>query len=201
EKTMADVSYVYRDHEEGMWTASSYASLMQEHPPLEILRNQRLFFEFDPELFKEYLDRLRPELMQVTLSAPDVVTTETERFYGAEYHVEKFPEEKVRSWKKASASQAFRYPEPNPFLPTDLSLLENDSHDGPYKLIDDERGAFWFEQDKRFHLPKAQVSLLLLSDVGKSSPRNRLLSILYARSIDEGLNEWRYPALLAGLSA
>ena len=201
EKTMGDVSFVYRDHEEGMWTASTYASLMQEHAPLDILKNQRLYFEYDPELFKAYLDEIRPELMQATLSAPDVVTTQTEQFYGAEFNVEKLPEEKVNRWKKASSSEAFQYPEPNPFLPTDLSLLENDSHEGPYKLIDDERGIFWFEQDKRFHLPKAQVSLLLMTDLGKSSPRNRLLSILYARSIDEGLNEWRYPAVLAGLSA
>ncbi|MEZ4654948.1 MAG: insulinase family protein [Candidatus Eisenbacteria bacterium] len=201
EKTMSDIGYVYRDHEEGMWTASTYASLMQDYPPAEILKDSRLFFKYDPNLFKAYLDKIRPELMQVTLSAPDVETSEVEPFYGAEYQATKIPAEKIERWKKAKATGAFKYPEPNPFLPDNLSLLENDTHTEPYKLIDDQRGTYWFEQDKTFHLPKAQVSLLLLTDLPKSSPRQRLLSILYARAIDEGLNEWRYPALLAGLGA
>ena len=70
---------------------------------------------------------------------------------------------------------------------------------GPHKLVDDDRGTFWFEQDKTFHLPKAEVDLLLLSDVPRTSPRDRLLATLYSRAINEGLNEWSYPALLAGL--
>jgi insulysin len=71
----------------------------------------------------------------------------------------------------------------------------------PYKLLDDERGTFWFQQDRIFKLPKAEVDLLLLSDSPRSNPRNRLLAALYARAINEGLNEWRYPAVLAGLHA
>jgi len=198
-KTMADVDYVYRDHEEGLWTASSYAAAMQLYPPLDILKNQRLFFKYDPALFMEYLDGIRPERMQLLVIAPDVTTDTTDKFYGAEYRVTGIAKERLARWEKAPATPALSLPEKNPFLPDDLSLLENDPRVEPYKLIDDERGTFWFQQDRVFHLPKAEVDLLLLTDLPRSSPRHRLLTALYARAIDEGLNEWRYPAVMAGL--
>lgn len=201
EKLMADIAYVYRDHEEGMWTAASYAASMQDHPPLDILKNERVYFEFAPKLFESYLEAIRPETMQLTLVAPDVTTDTVEEFYGAEYRVAPIAEERVARWMKAKATKAFAYPEKNPFLPNDLSLLENDPVAEPHKLVDDERGTFWFEQDRTFHLPKAEVDLLFLTDLPRSSARHRLLATLYARVIDEGLNEWRYPAVLAGLHA
>lgn len=200
-KMMADINYVYRDHEEGLWTASSYASAMQLYPPLDILKDQRLFFKYDPDLVKKYLDEIRPERMQLMLIAPDVTTDTAERFYGAEYRVTSISEERLTRWTKAKGIPSLFTPEENPFLPDDLSLLENDQRAEPYKLIDDERGTFWFQQDRVFHLPKAEVDLLLLTDSPRSSPRSRLLTALYARAIDEGLNEWRYPAVLAGLHA
>lgn len=203
-KTMADVGYVYRDHEEGLWTASSYAAAMQLYPPLDILKNQRLFFQHDPKLVQKYLDGIRPERMQLLLVAPDVTTDTTDPFYGAEYRVTPIAKERLERFTAAKAgtvqaAAALSTPERNPFLPDDLSLLANDPQAEPYKLIADERGTFWFQQDRVFKLPKAEVDLLFLSDVSRSGPRQRLLTTLYARAVKEGLNEWLYPAVLAGL--
>jgi insulysin len=205
-KTMADVGYLYRDHEEGLWIASSYAAAMQLYPPLDILKNQRLFFQYDPQLFQKYLDGVRPERMQLLLVAPDVTTDTADPFYGAEYQVTPIAKERLTRFTAAKAGTVqaaapLSMPEKNQFLPDDLSLLANDLRTEPYKLIADERGTFWFQQDRVFKLPKAEVDLLFLSDVPRSGPRERLLTLLYARAVKEGLNEWLYPAVLAGLGA
>jgi insulysin len=115
--------------------------------------------------------------------------------------VERFTPDQVAAWSSPEMVAGLRYPAPNPFIPDELELLGNDPRTEPYLLIDDERGLFWFEQDKTFRLPKARVSLLLLSDDINQSPRNRVLATLYVRAITESLNEWNYPVLEAGLSA
>ncbi|MEM6931776.1 MAG: insulinase family protein, partial [Myxococcota bacterium] len=83
--------------------------------------------------------------------------------------------------------------------PDDVSLLANDPNDGPYTIIDDERGVFWFEQDRRFKLPRAHVSVLLETPAVNRTPRSRLVAELYVRAIREGLNEWAYLVREAGL--
>ncbi|MEZ4648030.1 MAG: insulinase family protein [Candidatus Eisenbacteria bacterium] len=200
-KVMAELDYYYRDHQEGMWAASGYAASMQQHPALEFLKRESLFYEYDPELFMHYLSFIQPELLRATLVAPDVETDAVEEHYGSEYKAYQAPADRVATWKTPVRAEAFRYPDPNPFLPNDLTLLSTGAESAPAKLIEDERGTFWFEQDQKFQLPKAELSLRFLTAETNSSPRHRLLATLYARAINEGLNEWSYPAHEAGLSA
>lgn len=201
EQAVADLNYFYRDHQEGMWAASSYAASMQTYPALEFEKRQALIERYGPEDFQLFLSYMKPERMRAILSAPDVETTELEPHYGTEYSVAKLPKERVASWKNPERLEAIHYPAPNPFIPDDLTILSSDVREEPYALIDDQRGEFWFQQDNMFDLPKAQVSLLIMSDEVNASLRSRLIATLYTRSINEGLNEWRYPVREAGLFA
>lgn len=198
-QTVTDLAYYFRDHEEGMDAASSYAASMQDHPALEFEKNERLIATYDPAAFAEFVSYLKPEGLVAILMAPDVVADQTEKHYGTSYGVSRFDEATIAQWKDPKGTDAFQYPEPNPFIASDLSILSNDEHDKPYKLIDDERGAFWFQQDDTFNLPKARVNLLLMTPETGRDPEHRLVAELYARSLNEGLNEWRYDVLEAGL--
>ncbi len=199
-KVMSEIDYYYRDPQEGMWTASSYAASMQVHPAPEFMKNESLFFDYDPDLFAKYLTYIQPDKLRATLIAPDVETDQVEPNYGSEYRVYTAPADRVAKWSTQAAMDAFSYPEPNPFMPTDLSLLPAPKVEtGPTKLIDDERGTFWFEQDTKFELPKAELNLRFLTQKTNSSPKDRLLATLYGRVISEGMNEWLYPAIEAGL--
>ena len=200
EKMIAELGYYFRDHEEGMWAASGYAAAMQQYPALEFEKNQHLYTEFDPDLFQQFLAAITPEKMYATLTAPDVETDIIEPHYGTEYTVYTIPNARLSRWQQAEPMAAFHSPEPNPFVPANLDLLSN-AQAGPYKLVDDERGVFWFEQDRRFKLPKATLDLTFLTNEVNRTPRNRLLGNLYAQAINEGLNEWKYPAIEAGLNA
>lgn len=201
QKIMAELDFYYRDHEEGMWTASNYAASMQIHPAPDFLKREVLLFDYEPDVFGSYLAQITPENLRATLTAPDVVTDQVEKYYGAEYRAYQAAPERVALWKTPARAEAFRYPDPNPFIPSDLSLSGAGAVSGPVKLIEDERGTFWFEQDTKFQLPKAELSLRFLTEETNRSPRHRLLATLYARAISEGLNEWLYPAVEAGLHA
>lgn len=201
EKTMSELNFFYRDHEEGMWVAAHMAAQMQYRPPLEIIKQQYLYTRYDPELFARYVNYLRPENLRAVLVAPDVETDRIEPHYGTEFSIRRLSAAEVPGTPRAEDRALFHLPAPNPFIPTDLSLLNNDPQQGPYRLIDDERGEFWFEQDRRFGLPKARVSVLLHSEEISRTPRHSLLGVLYVKALSEGLNEWNYPVREAGLRA
>ena len=69
----------------------------------------------------------------------------------------------------------------------------------PYILKDDKHGKIWFQQDFRFVTPKAHLKFRINTHKVYSSPRNAVLSQLYADVINEELNEFGYPVRLAGL--
>jgi len=201
QQTMAELDFYFREPEEGLWAASSYAALMQEYPATELDERTTLLYDYDPALFHDFLGYLHPDRLVATLVAPDVETNQIEKFYGAQYSVRKFDEAVVAAWRAASPGAGLHLPAPNPFIPSDLAHLGNDPKTTPYKLIDDERGSFWFEQDKTFQLPRANVSILFLTEETNRSPRHRLLATLFANAITEGLNEWNYDVREAGLAA
>ena len=69
----------------------------------------------------------------------------------------------------------------------------------PQKILDNEQGEVWFQQDLRFHTPKAELTLLIHTPRVYSSPKSAVLSQLYTNAINEGLNEFGYAVRIAGL--
>ncbi len=69
----------------------------------------------------------------------------------------------------------------------------------PEKIVDNERGEIWFQQDLRFDTPKAHLTYLINTPEVYRSPRSAVLSQLYVSAINEGLNEFGYGVRLAGL--
>ncbi|MEN0068248.1 MAG: insulinase family protein, partial [Myxococcota bacterium] len=199
QQIIGDLDYYFRDHPKGGDGASYLSSWIRHYPALEVERRIHTISTYDPKEFATLVDLLRPDNMRTLLVSPDVKTDKVEPFYGAAYSVQPWPDATVARWNKTTPVDGMHLPPENPFLPSDVSLLENDPKQGPYLLIDDDRGAVWFEQDRRFKLPRAQVLLTLVTPTVNASPRNRLIAELYVRAIQEGLNEWAYLVREAGL--
>lgn len=199
-KTMGDLNYVFREFEDGADVASRYARLMQDFPAANIDKLLHTFEKYSEEDFRGLLDLLRPEKLQAYLVSRGLNYTDTEPYFKVRYGEEHVAAEKVKAWATAEPSAEVRYPVPNRYIPSNLTLLANDPHPGPYALLDEDFGRFVFEQDKVFHLPKARVEMLLVTPALAESPRNRLLGMIYERALAETLNEWKYPITLAELS-
>lgn len=199
-RQLAQIAYDYRDPMTGMSAVSWYTSKMQRFPALDALRNSMLYFDYRPDDFKLFLDRLSPLKLKAIVSAKGVATDKVEKFYGVKYGVTKFKPAVYRLWQKPVDYKELHYPPPNPYLPEDLKILADEKVAVPYKLLDSKQGVLWFQQDSEFRLPKAQLYLNVLSDQVNASPRAKLLSILYLRSLRESINEWLYQILLAGIN-
>ena len=199
-KKMARTGYDFRDPPEGTSAVVGFSTRMYLHPALEIIKNDSIYFDYSPADFKLLLDHLKPDRLQVIVSSKGVVTDQVEPYYGARYRVQKIPAAVWQAWHKPPASPALHYPAQNKWLPDELDVYADDKRARPYKLLDDKQGVFWFQQDTEFKLPKAQLHLHLLSARISSTPRQKLLSLLYVLAINESINEWKYPIMMAGLN-
>ncbi|MCB1046634.1 MAG: insulinase family protein [Calditrichaeota bacterium] len=200
QKAMGELEYVFREHMEGAQLASWYAAAMQESPGTEIERRAWLVSTYDPQGFRELLERMAPANLRVVLLAPelDPGTVLVDPDYDTKYTRRTLDPTLVQSLEKTKARREIHFPAPNPFLPDRLELQAQAS-DQPGSLIPASEGEFWFECNTRFGLPKANLSLLLLSPEINRTPRSRLLAKLYVRALNESLNEWRYDVREAGL--
>ena len=201
QQIVGDLDFYFREHQTGGNGAAFLTGMMMEHPAEVIERRLYTLERYDPEAFASYVAELRPGNMRTVLVAKGVETDAVEPNYGTRYKKDTWPTEVVASWAGAAPTEAMHFPLENTFLPSDVSLLMNDPNEGPYQLISGDQGVVWFEQDRKFQLPRDRVSLLLLSGDVNASPRHRLIAELYVRSIREGLNEWAYLVREAGLAA
>lgn len=198
-KIMGDVNYVYRDHREGSYTAASYAARMHLHPGEEIDKRDMLLHKFSPKDYELFLSYIKPENLNLMIQGNELETNQTEKFYGTEYRVEKISDDVLDKLKQLSLDSRFALPVPNDFIPKKLELLSSKTKTEPAKLIDDDRGVFWFQLDDQFLLPKANIQLLLLNRSTNDTPEHKAMSILYSMALNESLNEWNYDISLAGL--
>ena len=200
-KKMGEINYVYRAPHPGATDVEIYSDGMNMGiDPLTYDREMNLYYTYEPEEFQALLGKIVPQNMLTFIIAPDVKTDLKEEYYGIEYRKGYFSDEKIEAWESADVNSAFFYPEKNEFLPANLALLKNDTHEEPYKIINDERGVFWFMQDKKVGLPKAKVSLHILTNKVNASPRAKLMSLLYESALKLSMIEWGYPIMEAGLS-
>lgn len=163
------------------------------YPPGEVLAVPYMMEEFDPKLIKEYLGYLRVDNLLLEISGPDVVGDMVDPWFQVPYSLEHKPVEIA-----AIDATNLHLPARNDFLPEDLSLLANDEK-GPEKVIDEPGIEFWLDQDTEFGAPRANVYLTLGIEGGLQEPEDIVMARVYRRLVVDALNEYSYPALLAGV--
>lgn len=198
-KKMTELSYAYRSHEEGSGVVDSLACYMWNFKPLEIEKKTSLFYNFDPKTFMTFMEALSPHNLDAIFVAPDVTTDKTEPIFKTDYAVRKYTPDEINVFNNAAIDAAVQYPAANPYIPDKLTEWHNDEHATPYKLIDDNRGEFWFMQDKKVLLPKAMISVLIRNEAVNVTPRAMLVSNLYTNAFAKSYERWVEPFGFAGL--
>jgi secreted Zn-dependent insulinase-like peptidase len=131
-----------------------------------------------------------------------VSTDRRSTYYDAPYRVQTPTTAAIQAWENAAPNTAIHLPEPNVFIASDLALkAPAATSTGTPALLRDQPGLhLWHLQDSAFQLPKAAITLDIRSPQAGGSPRAAVASELLVRVLRENLNEYSYPAALAGLS-
>lgn len=197
QRVMLETAFRFQDKIAPIQYVSSLANRMHDYPANEVLVAPYLMDRFDEKLIRSYMERLNRDALVTVLMAPDVETQKKEPWYDAPYALSKLPASATTASSDAIA--ALKLPEPNPFIPSDLTLLSGESMKIPTQLNQSEGLEAWYSQDLSFNSPKASYYLSLRTPITNDSARDVVLTELFISMAREELNEFAYPAYLAGL--
>ncbi|MGI9288660.1 MAG: insulinase family protein, partial [Pseudomonadales bacterium] len=180
--------------------ASGLANSMHYYPATDVLRAGYLMEDYKPELIADFLDYLKPDNALITLMAAGENFPQRSPWYDTPYAVTAVDVAQLRAWSEAEVNAAILVPEPNPFVPHNFAMPRiKKPATVPVELQLGERTRMWWLQDNKFKVPKTQAYFNFHTPLANDTPLNAALSQLYVDLLQDSLNEFAYPAVLAGL--
>lgn len=200
QKQVAEQRFRFRDHANAIDEASQLAMNLSDYPPAEVVRGRSLMESFNPARVRELLGQMTPQNMLMTVTVPGVKTDKTSPWYQVPYSEQPIATDLLQRWQAATVNPAIELPAPNPFIAGHFDLKSTSGPQVKPVLLEKTPALqVWFAPDNQFHLPKATVALSLRSPTAADTPQHVVLTELLTRMISEDLNEFSYPAALAGL--
>ncbi|ASP40317.1 peptidase M16 [Bacterioplanes sanyensis] len=145
-----------------------------------------------------FIDALDANNMLRTLIAPSVETDMQDPLYGTAMRIR--PSNVGQPSVKPQDLAGLHLPVANPFIAEDLEPSAEQTLEVPAQILASPQREVWFYPEQDFKQPKSRIYAQFELASARDSERQRLLAHLYARSVNEALNTFSYPAHLAGLS-
>ncbi|KAL3678034.1 hypothetical protein R1sor_020990 [Riccia sorocarpa] len=106
-----------------------------------------------------------------------------------------------QQWQCSDADSRLHLPKPNPFIPKDFSLINNDVKVSfPSVLKKSKMSRLWYKADTRFGTPKACIQMHFNCPESNYSPEASILTRIFTKLLVDYLNAYAYYAEVAGLS-
>lgn len=198
---LADIGFRFLERAEPIRYVSALSSGMHYYAPQDVLRGPYIMSDFSNRMLNEALADLAPERAQIVLTDAGVATNKVSAYYQVPYSVEKVSADLVAGWQGGSIPASLHLPAANEFIPEDVSLvaLAERQPAVPERVLEQGRKTLWFKQAEAFRVPKGALYVNFRSpQVGQSAQQNAA-AVLYTALLKDAVNEFSYPALLAGL--
>lgn len=204
QQKILDLQFRYKEKTSPSAYARGLANDLHYFSPLEVLSGHYIMDEFKPALIKDLLGYIKPKNMLVTLIDKSVEGAQKSRHYGVPYDSRRLSEQDSMAFGSKtglSVATALALPADNEFIAENLQLISSveDQSKIPVHSVDEDAVDIWYLQDQQFSLPKGVMKLNVRSPRAVGTAGDAALMELYVRSISDAVNEFVYPASLAGL--
>jgi len=196
---LGELAFRFREKGSPTGAVISLSNALRDYPVPDALRGPYLFRDYDAPLIVDYLGYLRPDNLLLTISHRGVQTDRESRWFGTPYATQRLDAAEIaRAAREAEAPLAL--PARNEFIPERVALKPDAARAARPALLVDQPGLrLWHLQDPAFPVPRASLIMQLISPVANDNARDAALAALAARLVSDALNEYAYPATLAGL--
>lgn len=202
---LGEIAFRFQEKASPLTTVRTLAPNLHYYEPAEVIAGDYLLQEYDPKLIRRFADFLNPGNVVVSVVAPDLETDRRTPYFDTPFSVKHSPLKLAEV--SPELSEELKLPEPNPFIPRDLTLKPKSIAPGdaelaathPTLLKDASRAEIWFKQDQKFQVPRTSAFLRIKSPEAASSLQGFTLMQLYTAMLRDSFNEYAYPARLAGL--
>lgn len=197
---MLKIGFAYQEKSEPIQFVRALSGALQESAPERVLFEPYDLNTFDDELYLGFAKHLRPDNMLVTISANSIVGKEQTRWFKTPYTLSKIEPELIARLTKAPRNDQLAMPEKNIFIPDDVVLLSGKQDEIPELRYQAPGIALWHAVDTGFGTPKANLFVTLRSPETMKSATTLNQIELMVSLLKDALNEYSYPAFLAGLN-
>jgi secreted Zn-dependent insulinase-like peptidase len=198
---LAEMSFRFAQERDPGRLAQSLASRLQLYPPKLVLSAPYKMTTYRPRRIRELLGYLRPDNVNIQVVSPGLETENVTENYEVAYSLSRIGDDLVETWQNPGPATQLALPQPNPFIPVRLAMLDNPAMTPVPVQLDNEDGIeLWYQQDSEFGLPRANFYFNVMSPATTVSARSLVLTELYVRMVNSQLNHTVYPAYLADLN-
>ncbi len=201
QRQLGEIAFQFREQGEPIHTTSRLAYNLHHYSPEDVLRGGYRFARYDADLITDYLAYLRPDNMFVALHSPELETDQITQRYATPYRLLSRPQKLTVPVQ--SLARQLRLPEKNAFIPQQLQVKSpptlEERAETPLLLRDTDNFQAWFKQDYEFEVPKANLFMRVKSPEAAASVQGAVNMRLFTAMVTDALNQFAYPAALAGL--
>lgn len=199
-RNMNELNFRFREKGEPSSEVVSLSSNLHIYPENMVIKGPYYSGEFDKDLVLDMIERLTPDNMRMVVTAKELNTSRIEPLYNTPYDLEKLTAKFKKKLANAGQSARLSLPKINPFIPEDTDLVKDDTPDNkPRQVVSQPGLSVWHQQDSQFLIPKSDIFITLQTAHNPASIEDRILLSLYSSLVNDALNEFAYPAYLAGL--
>jgi insulysin len=199
---VAGLAFRFQEKASPMSYVSALSSGMHYYASKDVLQGPYVMRNFQAEMLSDMMQYLVADNALVILDDMSVQTDRVSEYYQVPYSVEQVGDDQLAAWQGEVAPGLLALPAPNEFIAEDVSLvkLERDNPEHPTLVLEQPRKRIWFVQDEEFRLPKSATYINFRSpEVGRSVEQSAT-AVLYTALLKDRVNEYTYPAALAGLN-
>jgi len=199
---LAQLAFRFQEKGSPMGYVSALSGGMHTYDPIDVLQGGYLMSDYQAPMLEELLGNMVPVNALVELQDASARTDRESVHYGVPYSVRQPSAQQLAAWQSGSVTDAFHLPTPNQFIAEDVSLvnIEKDNPSAPVLVLDEERKQIWYAQDEQFRLPRGATYINFRSPLVGQSAQQNASAVLYTALLKDQVNEYTYPALLAGLN-
>ncbi|TXR54096.1 insulinase family protein [Reinekea thalattae] len=199
-----DIAFQFAEQTSAQRTARMLAERLQYLDAEFLLSWPYRLPKFNGDQVEAVLAQLKPDNALILLAYPEAETDQRSEYYNTPYRQQLLTGNQVAAWRNAALDSRLSLPEPNPFIPEDLTVqpleqLPSQLYKNiPHIITADSHTTTWFEQDDEFLTPKIDLHILLQGDFTNRNAKNIVATNLYLQLVSNALEEVRYHAGKAG---
>ena len=156
------INFSFKDKENPISYVSYLASTMQIYDINDILAAEYFMLEYSPNTIEKLLSYLTPEKMKITVVSKKYkpITDRIEKWYGTEYNIKFLKKVTLQKFNSCGLNEeAFKLPRKNPFIPSNLKLIDQNIPDSMYPQLvySTPLVRLGYKKDSKFLLPKVYL--------------------------------------------
>jgi insulysin len=206
-KNMAQIKYEYQSRKEAFEYVLSHADALIDEPLESYPQKTLVPSTYDLRFIQSYIATLTPEKAVYFVTAkPEksgVVPTSREQWMGTDYEIRPISKEQLTAWRRAPLNPHLTLPPPNPYVPTDLTLVHNTGSNSskvvPDLLQNNDHGKVYFATDRSYQVPEVAHRFQIKSPLIDGSATSKVLADLYLKALENRFSKTLTNAAAAGL--